>query len=135
MPVLLEILQIVVPALLIVGGGGIAYWKFLRQQAVDKNKDNNALNKELRQQLAEYVLTAEKEVWSNVEQTMKRQSLKLAEQEAKMAVLEEEFAKCQICISELQKEYGDCRKYTTLLESQNHSLAQENQVLKELLDE
>ena len=64
---ILEILQILIPAVLIVGGGGIAYWRFLQEQENNKR----IYNTERQQEMRDYKLEAERMAWDNNINTIK----------------------------------------------------------------
>ena len=51
----LEILQIIIPAVLIVGGGSVAYWRFMQEQESTKRQDES-----------DYRLKADNAAWQRV---------------------------------------------------------------------
>lgn len=76
----LDILQIIIPALLIVGGGAIAYWKFLQEQenkSQQRAADREQALVEQEGTLANNKLKAEEAVWVRLKATIDIQAKRI----------------------------------------------------------
>ena len=118
MTLLLDILQIVIPALLIVGGGALGYWKFLHQQEA-KDKLRIA---ELKAQGASHRLKADDAAWKRMMQVMDDQSIRIDTQDTRISKLEMEIGEANVCIGKLQRISKDCQDSLEECEEDNHKL-------------
>lgn len=124
---LLDVLQIVVPAIMIAGGGAVAWWKYLQQREAEK--DN-------------FKVQADQAAWQRVQDTISRQADTISDHEAKIEKLEMttmeqqvEITKSKNCIDKLEKEFGECKEDRERLKKENHVLEQEKATLTKLLRE
>lgn len=120
--ILLDVLQIVIPtmvsAILIIGGGLLAYLKLVREG----QRLSSADAAEKQQQWADYKLKAEQAAWERVKHTIDMQAERIDEQEKRIADLEKEFRKATRCIRILEEKFGECERNVELLERENEKL-------------
>ena len=128
--ILLDVLQIVIPtvvsAMLIIGGGLLAYLKFIRERQRLSSVDAA----EKQQQWADYKLKAEQAAWERVKHTIDMQAKRIDEQDERIAGLEKEFRKATKCIAVLEEKFGECERNVELLEEKNKLLSTENEELR-----
>jgi chromosome segregation ATPase len=124
--ILLDVLQIVVPALLIVGGGALGYWKYLQDKASKQGEI-----------WGDFKLQAEQAAWERVKHTIDMQAERIDDQDKRIEILEEsvntwkgKFSDAIVCIEELENKFGECEKVREMLEEKNAKLELENQRLK-----
>jgi len=114
----LDVLQIVIPALLIVGGGAVAYWKYLQEKGrllrLDSQKED--------QILGEYKLEAERAAWEQVKHVIEMQAIRIDAQEARIASLEQDvemwkqkFDDAIHDIEDLENKFDECQKVREML--------------------
>ena len=89
----LDVLQIIIPALLIVGGGAIAYWKFLREQdnkyqdRVEKRKHDAYAREQI---LLDTRLKTDEAIWVRMQGIIEKQSSRIDHLEEEVNKLREE---------------------------------------------
>ena len=116
--ILLDVLQIVIPAILIVGGGGVAYWKYLQE----RHRVSSAGAREHEQRWADYKLKAEQAAWERVKHTIDMQAARIDDQDERIEELEREFRESKRCIRILEEKFGECERNVELLEKENEKL-------------
>ena len=141
----LDVLQIIIPALLIVGGGSVGWWKYLQEQERQKVISEAKRKKEEQERqkdLSDYRLQADKAAWERVKSTISIQADRINAQDKKILALEQqvedyhsEAKKSAECVRKLEVMFGDCEKQVKLLEDRNEKLERENYTLKGLLKE
>ncbi len=128
--ILLDVLQIVIPtlvsAILIIGGGLLAYLKYTRE----RQRLSSADVAEKQQQWADYKLKAEQAAWERVKHTIDMQAERIDDQDKRIADLEKKFRKSNECIRVLEEKYGECERNIELLEQKNVALSKENKELR-----
>lgn len=103
---LIGVLQIIVPALLIVGGGAVAYWKFLQEREATRA----LMNDEERKVWLENRLKFDEASWLRLKETIDIQS-------ARIDALEEEVKKLRQENKVLEQEVGQLRQANEILRS------------------
>ena len=81
-----NILQIVIPSLLFVGGGSIAYWKWLQEQ----NRNTKEAKVKQKQELSDYKLRADQAAWERVQYTIDYQDSRIKDLQERCVELESE---------------------------------------------
>lgn len=82
----LDILQIIIPVLLIVGGGALAYWKFLQEQ----ERKQVIHDAEISQAATNNKMKAEEASWKRVNETIEAQAKRIDHLEEDVRKLREE---------------------------------------------
>ena len=90
--VIRDILTILVPALLIVGGGAFQYWRFMQRTEADKKKDQS-----------DYQLKADQAAWQRVNEVMAEQAETNIERKREIVTLKQEIAQLKTEIKYLEE--------------------------------
>ena len=113
-----------------IGGGTIAYIKWLQDRA-DKRRIEAALETS---RLSNGKLKAEDAVWKHVQTTIDRQGTEIDKLKKEVAEFKVILDESDLCVRELEKHVADCTEERELLREQNVLLYEEKTMLQQLLE-